>query len=55
MLIEIILLAIIFIYGFAHLGLTFTLYSFSIFDKYINKRYQTDIVKKGLDNSTEGD
>ncbi len=48
---QIITLSLLIIYGFAHLGLTFTLYSYQVFDKHINSKYESSIVKKGLDVS----
>lgn len=52
-LVQLIAVAISMLYGFSHLVLTFTLYSYSVFDKYINKKYEPDIVGVGLNNQED--
>ncbi|OQC10053.1 MAG: hypothetical protein BWX74_00774 [Tenericutes bacterium ADurb.Bin087] len=52
-LVQLIAIAIIVLYGFSHLALTYTLYSYSVFDKYINKTYEPKLVRLGLDNTEE--
>lgn len=47
-LIQIISLIVIVFFGLSHIGLCFCLFSFQMFDKYINKKHSQDIVNKGL-------
>ena len=48
-LIQLSLMVVTIVYGFSHMGLVFTLYSFKIYDQYINKQYEPGIVDQGLD------
>lgn len=48
-LVQMICLSICVLFGFAHFALVNSLYCYSRYDKYINSRYEEDLVGKGLD------
>jgi len=41
------------LFGFSHMALSYTLYSFSVFDRFINLDHEPSLVNKGLDKLEE--
>jgi uncharacterized membrane protein YesL len=41
------------LYGFSHMALSYSLYAFKMFDRYINQSYEPDLVNQGLERKEE--